>query len=50
MTYTVTFTKKARKHVVSFERSGNEALCQKIDNLLLELAEHPEKEPTNRKC
>ena len=41
MTYTVTFIKKARKHIIDFERSGNQALARKIVALKSELEKHP---------
>jgi hypothetical protein len=41
MSYQVVLEKPAQKHIAAHKRSGNEALCRKIENLLLELAEHP---------
>ena len=41
MTYTVTFIKKARKHIIAFERSGDQALARKIVALKSELEKHP---------
>jgi len=41
MTYTVTFTKKARRHIEAFERGGNQALVRKIVAFKSELEEHP---------
>ena len=41
MSFQIVLTKSAQKHITAHKRSGKEALCQKIENLLLELAEHP---------
>jgi toxin YoeB len=41
MTYSVTFSPKAQKDIVSFERSGNQALLRKIVALTSELENHP---------
>ena len=41
MTYQIVLKKSAQKHIAAHKRSGNAALCRKIENLLLELAEHP---------
>jgi toxin YoeB len=41
VSYQIVLTKSAHNHIVAHKRSGNVVLCQKIENLLLELAEHP---------
>jgi len=41
MSYQIVLQKSAQDHIIAHKRSGNVALCQKIENLLLELAEHP---------
>jgi len=41
MTYQIVLKKSAQKHIAVHKRSGNTALCRKIKDLLLELAEHP---------
>jgi toxin YoeB len=40
MIYSVTFLPKARKDIISFERSGNQALLRKIVALTSELENH----------
>ena len=41
MSYQIVLKKSARKQIAPHKRSGNETLCRKIEDLLLELAEHP---------
>ena len=41
MSYQIVLKKSAQKHIAAHKRSGNETLCRKIEDLLLELAEHP---------
>ena len=41
MSYQIVLKKSTQEHIVAHKRSGNVTLCQKIENLLLELAEHP---------
>ena len=41
MTYQIVLKKSAQKHIAAHKRSGNAVLCRKIEDLLLELAEHP---------
>jgi len=41
MSYQIVLQKSAQEHITAHKRSGNEALCRKIENLLLELEEHP---------
>jgi toxin YoeB len=41
MSYQIVLKKSAQDHSVAHKRSGNVVLCRKIENLLLELAEHP---------
>jgi hypothetical protein len=41
MSYQIVLKKSAQQHIVAHKRSGNETLCRKIENLLLELVEHP---------
>ena len=43
MNYQVVLKKSAQKHIDAHKRSGNDALCRKIENLLLELEKHPRK-------
>lgn len=39
--YKVILTNKAKKHLDTFKKSGNQALVRKVDVLLKELALHP---------
>jgi toxin YoeB len=41
MSYQIVLKKSAQNHIIAHKRSGNEGLCRKIENLLLELTEHP---------
>ena len=41
MSYQVILKKSAQKHIDAHKRSGDDVLCRKIENLFLELAEHP---------
>ena len=41
MNYQIVLKKSAQKHIDAHNRSGNTALCRKIENLFLELAKHP---------
>jgi toxin YoeB len=41
MSYQIILKKSAQEDIIAHKRSGNESLCRKIENLLLELAEHP---------
>ena len=41
MSYQIVLKKSAQEDITAHRRSGNEALCRKIEDPLLELAEHP---------
>ena len=41
MSYQIVLKKSAQEDITAHKRSGNETLCRKIEDLLLELAEHP---------
>jgi len=41
MSYQIVLQKSAQEHITAHKRSGDETLCRKIENLLLELAAHP---------
>jgi len=41
MSYQIVLKKSAQDHITAHKRSGNFKLCRKIEDLLLELAEHP---------
>jgi len=42
MKYIVLLDNKAKKDIIEHEKSGNKAIVRKIENLLLELQNHPE--------
>jgi len=41
MNYQIVLEKSVQKHIIAYKRSGNVVLCRKIENLLLELTDHP---------
>ena len=41
MSYTIEFTKKAKKDIKLLEKAGNNSILNKLDNLLRELESHP---------
>lgn len=41
MSYSIKFTKKVDKDIVSFTKAGDKAILKKIQKLLEELSEHP---------
>ncbi len=41
MKYTIVLRKTAQDDIAAHKRSGNVGLCAKLEELLLELAEHP---------
>jgi toxin YoeB len=41
MSYQIVLKKSAQNHIIAHKHSGNVVLCRKIENLLLELVEHP---------